>query len=324
MFNRGYEWKEMGIQMLRTLQTSYFPAVLMVVAMDAMFFIVLHSVGQTISFALLAAGIPYELSGLHVITQVVSSAVVYTFSGPIADKLTLRISRWRGQRGREPEYQLPNLFFPVLAAMIGCAIFACAQHFKLHVAVLLTGSFFLGTGSMSAFSILKTFIIESYPQWPGYVFFKLKTFPHDLDIPGLLTSFGCSPVLVNVTTFRTLISFAFSSHATTWVQERGPLVIFGIYIAVLFLISGVVPLFYFYGKQFRLWTSGRVGTAEPAAGRRGTNLGTIHEETIVVENKKDDNVVTTVEDVSGKSVSQVTTVSSREGNGEGHSSKSSL
>src|SRR3569833_3363504 len=174
---------------------------------------------------------------------------------------------------------------------------------------------------MSAFSILKTFIIESYPQWPGDVFFKLKTFPHDLDIPGLLTSFGCSPELVNVTTFRTLISFAFYSHATTWVQERGPLVIFGIYIAVRFLISGVVPLFYFYGKQFRLWTSGRVGTAEPAAGRRGTNLGAIHEETIVIENKKDDNVVTTVEDVSGKSVSQVTAGAGRGGGGGGRSAR---
>ncbi len=59
-FTMGFEWKETGIQILRTLQTTYFPAILMVIFMDSMFFIVLSSVGQTISFALLAAG--YVLS----------------------------------------------------------------------------------------------------------------------------------------------------------------------------------------------------------------------------------------------------------------------
>lgn len=56
IFNMGFEWKETGIQMLRTIQSTYFPAILMVIAMDSAFFIVLVSVGQTISFALLAAG----------------------------------------------------------------------------------------------------------------------------------------------------------------------------------------------------------------------------------------------------------------------------
>jgi hypothetical protein len=56
MFNRGFEWKEMGIQMLRTIQSTYFPAILVVIILDGVFFIILHSVGQTISFALLAAG----------------------------------------------------------------------------------------------------------------------------------------------------------------------------------------------------------------------------------------------------------------------------
>lgn len=95
--------------------------------------------------------------------------MVYIFGGPLADKLTLRISRLRGKRDREPEYQLPNLLFPLLCAMIGCAVFGISQHYHLHVAVLLTGMFFLSVGTMTAMTILKTFIIESYPQWPGYV-----------------------------------------------------------------------------------------------------------------------------------------------------------
>lgn len=56
MFNFGFEWKETGFQMLRTLQSTYFPAIVVVIVLDGIFFVILHSVGQTISFALLASG----------------------------------------------------------------------------------------------------------------------------------------------------------------------------------------------------------------------------------------------------------------------------
>ena len=171
------------------------------------------------------------------LTQVASSAIVYIFGGVVADKLTLKVSRMRGKTAREPEFALPNLLVPFLSAMIGCAIFGSAQHFHLHVAVLLTGSLFLSVGTMTSFTILKTYTIESYPHWPG-------------------------AVLVNVTTWRTIISFAFSSNASTWVQQRGPLVIFGIYIAVLFILGLLVPVLFFYGKRFRSWTGGRVAKSQ--------------------------------------------------------------
>ncbi len=64
-------------------------------------------------------------------------------------------------------------------------------------------------------------------------------------------------MLVNVPTYQTLISFGSTSYATTCVQQRGPLVIFGTYIGMLFLVSGFIPLFYFYGK--------RASTSRPAA-----------------------------------------------------------
>ncbi len=61
-----------------------------------------------------------------------------------------------------------------------------------------------------------------------------------------------------MSTLRSLLSFFFSSHATTWVQEKGPLFVFGIYIAVLFVASSLIPVFFFYGKRFRQWTAGKV------------------------------------------------------------------
>ncbi|CAK7212195.1 hypothetical protein SCUCBS95973_001361 [Sporothrix curviconia] len=233
MFNRGYQWREALLQMLRSIQTTYFPAMLLVICIDAVFFIILQSIGQTISFALLAAGIPYELSGLTMLIGLVASGIVYLFGGPFADKLTLKISRLRGKTSREPEFQLPNLFVPFLASMAGCIIFGCAVQLHWHIAVTLFGNTLLMVGSMTAATVLKTFIIESYPQWPG-------------------------PVLVNVNTLRTVISFGFSSHASSWVQDRGYLYVFGVYVAVLFVMMLFIPVFYVYGKKFRQWTSGRI------------------------------------------------------------------
>ncbi|CAK7218216.1 hypothetical protein SBRCBS47491_003434 [Sporothrix bragantina] len=233
MFNRGYQWREAFLQMLRSIQTTYFPAMLLVICVDAVFFIILQSIGQTISFALLAAGIPYELSGLTMLLGLVSSGIVYLFGGPFADKLTLKISRLRGKTSREPEFQLPNLIVPFLASMAGCIIFGCAVQFHWHIAITLFGNMLLMVGSMTAATVLKTFIIESYPQWPG-------------------------PVLVNVNTLRTVISFGFSSHASSWVQQRGYLFVFGVYVAVLFVMMMFIPMFYIYGKKFRQWTSGRI------------------------------------------------------------------
>lgn len=163
----------------------------------------------------------------------VSSGIIYLFGGPLADKLTLKISRMRGKTNREPEFQLPNLIVPFVASMAGCIIFGCAVQFHWHIAVTLLGNTLLMVGSMTAATVLKTFIIESYPQWPG-------------------------PVLVNVNTLRTVISFGFSSHASSWVQERGYLFVFGVYVAVLFVMSMFIPFFYVWGKKFRQWTSGRI------------------------------------------------------------------
>ncbi len=234
----------------------------------------------------------------HVITQVLSSAVVYMCGGPLADRLALKISRVRGSVDREPEYQLPNLIVPFISAMVGCAIFGCAQHFNLHVAVLLTGSFFISIGTMTSFTILKTFTIESYPHWPG-------------------------PVLVNVSTYRSSSASPSRPTPPPWVQERGPLLMFGVYIACLFVISGSIPLFYFYGKQFRYWTAGRVGKLLNEEGSGGSPIGlaTVVSSVTVASDEK------SLVGADAKNMTKITstvTVDSIDKHAESQSTKSSI
>lgn len=70
----------------------------------------------------------------------------------------------------------------------------------------------------------------------------------------------CSPVLVNVSSFRCIIGFALSFRATAWIEERGFLGSFGIYAGVLGGAGLLLPIMYFYGKRMRQWTAGTVRT----------------------------------------------------------------
>lgn len=77
------------------------------------------------------------------------------------------ISKRRGSR--EPEYQLINLITPIVFAIIGAIVFGYADQFHLHYMVLLLGQFFLMTSPLMAAPIINNYVIESYPQWAGYV-----------------------------------------------------------------------------------------------------------------------------------------------------------
>lgn len=97
-----------------------------------------------------------------------STVAVFLIGGPLSDKVTMWISRRRGSR--EPEYQLINLIIPILFAIIGAIVFGYADQFHLHYMVLLLGQFFLMTSPLMAAPIINNYVIESYPQWAGYVF----------------------------------------------------------------------------------------------------------------------------------------------------------
>lgn len=89
---------------------------------------------------------------------------VFFLGGPVADKVTMWISRRRGG-AREPEFQLANLILPITVSIIGALVFGYANQNNLHFMVLLTGSFLLMAASMITAPIINNFCIESYPQW---------------------------------------------------------------------------------------------------------------------------------------------------------------
>ncbi|KAI7775820.1 hypothetical protein LA080_006234 [Diaporthe eres] len=241
-FQYGYEWKEGASQILATAKTTFFPAVIFCTLLQTAFGIVMGASGQAVSFALLAAGIPFELTGLSNLTQIVSTIAVFVIGGALSDKVTMWISKRRGSR--EPEYQLINLITPIVFAIIGAIVFGYADQFHLHYMVLLLGQFFLMTSPLMAAPIINNYVIESYPQWAG-------------------------AVLTNVSVLRIFTSFYFNTQVTTWISQLGPLK-FMSYIAVaLLVVSSGIPLLFVYGKKLRSLTSGKVKKTRKAGSKWG-------------------------------------------------------
>lgn len=56
LFNCGYEWKEAGSQIVATLKTIAFPAIVWATLLQTLFGITIGAAAQATSFALLAAG----------------------------------------------------------------------------------------------------------------------------------------------------------------------------------------------------------------------------------------------------------------------------
>ncbi|KXH67483.1 major facilitator superfamily transporter [Colletotrichum salicis] len=230
-FQSGTHWKNAGLQIIDTLKTTMFPAVLWCTLLQVAFGMVMGATGQATSFALLAAGIPFELTGLSQIPQILSTIVVFVVGGPVADSVSLWISKKKG--GREAEHQLPNLILPIFFAITGALIFGYADQNHLHYAVLLLGTFFLMTSTLITAPIVQNYVIESYPQWAG-------------------------PVLVNVSTLRVFISFPLNTQVTTWLQELGPMK-FTAYLSIMLLVvSTGIPILFIFGKKLRIKTSDKV------------------------------------------------------------------
>lgn len=167
MFNQGFEWREAVNNIVATFKTMVFPAVMFATILQTVSGLTMGATGQVVSFALLAAGVPFELTGLSQIPNIFATALIFLIGGVGAEKMTQCISRKRG--GREPEYQLPNLILPVILGVAGAMIFAVADQMSLHYMVLLTGTFLMMTAPLLSAPVIQTFIMESYPQWAGYV-----------------------------------------------------------------------------------------------------------------------------------------------------------
>jgi MFS family permease len=167
-----------------------------------------------------------------VIPNVVATIAVYFLGGPISDKVSLAMTKWKGGT-REAEYHLPNLILPFVSGMLGCFIFGYAGQNNLHWGFILLGTFFIIFGFLTVLTVTNVYLVESYPQWAG-------------------------PVLVNVSSIRIIISFFLSSQITPWVAQIGILNTFAIYGEALIVLSLGIPVLYFTGKRIRIWTSGSV------------------------------------------------------------------
>lgn len=188
--------------------------------------------------------------GLSVIPIVVATPFVWLLGGWLADRVANTIARRRGGH-REPESHLITLALPLMLGVLGTVLFGYAgqEGKELHWMVSFFSIFLVALSVLSANTIMAVYAVESYPQIPGYVCALVSS----------LTNFH-RPILVNVSSFRCIIGFAMSFKATTWVEDLGFLVSFSIYAGVLAFFSLMLPIFYFYGKRMRRWTSGTVAS----------------------------------------------------------------
>jgi len=237
IFQNGFENKAAGRSMIDTLRTMFFPNIIWAIAVNSLFVSAQNAAGQTGSAVLIASGWKFKTLGLAVLPIVFATPFVWLFGGLIADKVSNTVAKRNGGR-REPEYNLLNLILPLLFGVVGLILFGYAgQNIQTtHWSVLLFGIFCIALAFLTANTVLSVYIVESYPQWAG-------------------------PVLVNVSSFRSIIGFAMSFNATTWIEQRGFLGSFSIYATVLGVLSLFLPVMYLYGKRIRQWTAGSVKTS---------------------------------------------------------------
>ncbi len=245
VFQCGFQWGSAWRSMLDTLRSTLFPAVLWSALVNSIFNIAIQATQQLTSFVLLAQGWQFQYTGLSVLPFVVASVFVYLFGGPLADRLSLRMTR-HGGGAREAEHHLPNLVLPFVSGIAGAFVFGIAGQNNLHWAIVLFGTFLIIFAFLTTMTVLNVYVVESYPMWAG-------------------------PVLVNVSSLRLVAAFALASQTIAWVSARGMLQTFALYAEVMIVLSLGLPALYFFGKRLRLWTAGSVkaGTSkldEDAAG----------------------------------------------------------
>lgn len=171
VFQNGFEFKRAAKSMFDALRSTYFPAIIWGVLANSSMIVINQAAQQITPFALLAQGWQFQWTGLTVLPFFAASALVYVFGGPVADKISNAVTRWQGG-SREPEHHLANLILPLVSGVAGCFVFGTAGEQNVHWAVLLVGSFLIVFAFLTTMTILNVFIVESYPQWAGYVQFQ--------------------------------------------------------------------------------------------------------------------------------------------------------
>jgi MFS family permease len=181
ILNYGYAFRQAGTSVWETIKTTVFPNIIWVIAVNAILVSIQGAAGQVGSSVLIAAGWKFETLGFAVVPVVVASPFVWFFGGYVADKISNAHARKNGGR-REPEAHLLSLVFPLVAAIAGSLLFGYAgQNIReLPSIVVLVAIFFIGFGFITANTIFSVYLVESYPQYAGYV---AASFPSRPDLP---------------------------------------------------------------------------------------------------------------------------------------------
>ncbi|KAH8691287.1 major facilitator superfamily domain-containing protein [Talaromyces proteolyticus] len=231
-FRNGGVNAKAGLEAVVGIMSSLtLPAVIYCVIMNAVLLGISLGASLTATTVLLAPPYnwPFSSLGLLVIAPFIASIFVAVIGGYLSDKTTNYLTKKSGGV-REPEAHLWNFIFPLLAGVVGSVLYGVGGTLveTVHWMCLLSGICLLTFSFLTVNVQASVFCIESYPTLAG-------------------------PVLVNVSSFRNIIGFAFTYGIPDWVAGIGYLKTYGIFAAIIALMMVPLPMFFLYGKSFRKW-----------------------------------------------------------------------
>lgn len=62
-----------------------------------------------------------------------------------------------------------------------------------------------------------------------------------------------------MSSFRLIAGFLISFKSADWILDIGFIKTFSIYSGIMLLFTLMLPLVFYYGKQMRLWSAGKLG-----------------------------------------------------------------
>ncbi|KAI9699573.1 MAG: hypothetical protein M1820_007071 [Bogoriella megaspora] len=240
IFTGNSDWRWAGTALYNTMKSALFPNMIWMILVNSIFMAITNSAYQLGAPALLAANWPFKHLGLGLVPIVCAMFCTWGYAGVFTDWFSNYMAKRRNGR-REPEVHLISLSIPILCGIIGCLMFGAGGQYIVTEPwiILLIGIFFIAFSFLSAITITSVYVVESYPEWAG-------------------------PVLVNVSSFRCIIGFAFAFKVSDWVQDRGYFGCFAIYAGVLALLALGLPIVYLTGKRIRKYTGRFVGIEPPS------------------------------------------------------------
>ncbi|KAJ0114740.1 hypothetical protein J7T55_004481 [Diaporthe amygdali] len=235
LFSVPFKWNLCRRSVVETVKATFFPNVLWVIALNSIFIGALSATTQNAAAIILSLKLKFTQLGLVVLPVVAATPFVWFFGGYLADKISNKYAKRNGGK-REPEAHLISLIFPLLAGVAGPILFGYAgQNTASRPLVpLLVGFFLIGFGGLTMNSLVSVYLVECYPNFAG-------------------------PVLVTMSSFRLIAGFLISFKSADWILDIGFIKTFSIYSGIMLLFTLMLPLVFYYGKQMRLWSAGKLG-----------------------------------------------------------------